>query len=417
MRRRVCLIFLGLAFSCFVVLGTIITVRMLSSGTAGVTEVEASASAPAPSPSASGTPKEHMSVQGEETSDQHQTEKVGEDEKTKGELNKDPEVQPPDINQHEPINLIFAGDALMDWSVKETIRKKGPDYPFQFVKSEVKQADYAFVNLETAVTNHNEKDTVQIYNFKSDPASLQGIKGAGFDVVSIANNHVLDYKQKGFLDTLKHLQETGLPYVGGGMNKQEAYRAHTAKIKGKTVKFLAFSRFIPDSSWFAKEDSSGIAEAYTKKNVFTAISNERKDADYLIIYMHWGIEKNHKPEQWQREFAKEMIDLGADAIVGSHVHVLQGFEFYKGKPVAYSIGNFLFPDYVRGAKADTGLLKMQLDNGDIRIEFEPYYIYKDQIIKKDSTYDKKQLKFLESISYGVKAVDRQFVEAKKVNKE
>lgn len=318
-------------------------------------------------------------------------------------------------SSQDAIRIIFAGDALMDWSVKETIRKKGPDYPFEYVKAEVSSADYAVVNLETAITHHTEKDTNQLYNFKSDPESLQGLKNAGFNLVTIANNHTLDFKQKGFLDTLKYLEKYDIPYIGGGRNKEEAYRAHTVKRKGKTIKFLAFSRFIPQTYWFAGKDRPGIAEAYNKSSVLPVIKKEREDCDYLLVYLHWGVEKNHRPEPWQRNYAREMIDAGADAIIGSHVHVLQGFEFYKGKPIAYSIGNFLFPDYVRGDKADTGLLNLTLDQGNIEMSFTPYFIYKDQIIKKGEAYDKKQLKYLESISIGVKIDGKQVRDAVKAN--
>ncbi|MCY9514756.1 CapA family protein [Paenibacillus apiarius] len=316
-----------------------------------------------------------------------------------------------------PIHIIFAGDALMDWSVKKTIRQKGPDYPFQYVAADVQKADFAVVNLETAITRHTEKDTNQWYNFKSDPVSLKGLKNAGFDLVSIANNHTLDFKQKGFLDTLHYLKEYDLPYVGGGMNKEEAYRAHTVTLKGKTVKFLAFSRFIPQTYWFAGKDRPGIAEAYNKSSVLPVIERERKDCDYLFIYMHWGVEKNNRPEKWQRDYAREMIDAGADAIIGSHVHVLQGFEFYKDKPIAYSIGNFLFPDYVRNDRADTGLLTLMIDEDGISMSFDPYFIYKDQIVKKDENYEKKQLKYLESISFGVKMNGKQAWDAVKAGQK
>jgi len=302
---------------------------------------------------------------------------------------------------HEPIHLVFAGDAMMDWSVKEAIHEKGPDYPFQYVREEVSAADLAFVNLETAVTKHRVKDTNQIYNFKSDPISLSGIKNAGFDLVSIANNHVLDYKQQGFLDTLQHLEQTGLRYVGGGRNKERAYAAQIFEIKGQKIKILAFSRFIPTVEWFAQTGQPGVAEAYHKDSVLPVIKRERAGADYLLVYMHWGVEKTHTPEQWQREYAYQMIDAGADAIIGSHVHVLQGYEFYQGKPIAYSIGNFLFPDYVKGAKADTGLLKVTLRNGKVEMAFKPYLIKRNQIVSQDQIYEQKQLKFIEAISKDV----------------
>ncbi|OAS13700.1 capsular biosynthesis protein [Paenibacillus oryzisoli] len=290
---------------------------------------------------------------------------------------------------------------MFDWSVKDAINQYGPDYPFLHIQSEIAQADFSFVNLETAVTLEKEKDTNQIYNFKSNPESLTGLKNAGFDMVSVANNHSMDFLQKGFLDTLTHLNKANLLYVGGGLNAQEAYRAKSVNLKGKSVKFLAFSRFIPTGDWFAGTNKPGIAQAYDRKPVLEAITREREGADYVLVYLHWGVEMNNRPEAWQREFAKQMIDAGADAIIGSHVHVLQGFEYYKGKPIAYSIGNFLFPDYVSGPKADTGLLHLKFDQGQIELSFQPFYIEKNQIVSKGTAYEEKQLAYLKSISYGV----------------
>lgn len=309
-----------------------------------------------------------------------------------------PEPQP---LPQEPITILYAGDAMFDWSVKEAIAQYGPDFPFVHVKAEVEKSDFAFVNLESAVTLENDKDSNQIYNFKSNPESLIGLKNAGFDMVSVANNHSMDFLLKGFLDTLDNLDNAGLLYVGGGLNAKEAYSAKSIVLKGKTVKFLAFSRFIPTGDWFAGPNKPGIAQAYDRKPVLDAIARERKDADYVLAYIHWGVEMKNQPEKWQRDFARQMIDAGADAIVGSHVHVLQGFEFYKGKPIAYSIGNFLFPDYVSGPKADTGLLYLTLNGDRIDMSFHPYYIEKNQIVPKGDAYVKKQQTYLESISYGV----------------
>ncbi|WP_082061770.1 CapA family protein [Paenibacillus sp. E194] len=220
-------------------------------------------------------------------------------------------VMPP---SQDPIRIVFAGDALMDWSVKETIRKKGPDYPFEYVKDEVSSADYAVVNLETAITHHTEKDTNQLYNFKSDPESLQGIKNTGFDLVTIANNHTLDFKQKGFLDTLSYLEQYDIPYVGGGRNKEEAYRAHTVKIKGQTIKILAFSRFIPQTYWFAGEKRPGVAEAYNKSSVLPVITRERQDCDYLLVYLHWGLRKVIVRNHGSVPMRVKSLNAGADAI-------------------------------------------------------------------------------------------------------
>ncbi|MBO8155885.1 MAG: CapA family protein [Bacillaceae bacterium] len=301
------------------------------------------------------------------------------------------------------ISIVFAGDTMFDWSVKKAVRKFGPDYPFQYVKDEVKKADLAILNLETAVTAREEKDTIQLYNFKSDPISLEGVKKAGFDLVSLANNHTLDYKEAGLLDTLKYLDKYQLGYFGAGKNKEEAYQAKTIHLKGKKIKFLGFSRFLPAVSWYEYKDQAKpvIASGYQQGRVIQTIRDESKEADFLFVYMHWGVERNNYPEQWQRNYARRMIDAGADAIIGAHPHVLQGFEYYKGKPIAYSLGNFLFPDYVSGRTAQTGLLKVVLDQGKLSMKFSPYVIRDNQIHPLTVKEKEEVLHYLEDISYNI----------------
>jgi len=313
------------------------------------------------------------------------------------------------VSKDRPVRIVFAGDAMMDGSVKEAIRKNGPHFPFTQVRSEVQRADFAFMNLETSVTNRTRKDTNQIYNYSADPIALQGVKDAGFDLVSIANNHTMDFLQQGFSDTLANLDHYGLPYVGGGHNEAEAYAGKTFAIGGYRVKFMAVSRFLPTGEWFAGPNRAGIANAYEQYKVIQAVRREREGCDYLLLYIHWGVAGHHRPEPWQRQFAKEIIDAGADAVIGSHPHALQGFEYYRGKPIAYSIGNFLFPNYVRKAKAETGLLSLVLDRGRIGIQFSPYEIRDDQVIKLGKTAWDNRLRHLQTISYGVEREGNRFM--------
>ena len=307
----------------------------------------------------------------------------------------------PVASYQEPIHLVFAGDTMMDDSVKEAVHKYGPDYPFKHVQSDIQKADYAIVNLETSVTTATNKDTNQRYNFKSDPSSLKGIKDAGFDMVSLGNNHVLDYKEQGLKDTLRYLDQYGLAHIGAGMNETEAFTFKTLKIKGQTVKIGAFSRFMPTTAWNATDDHGGVAGVYEQEKAIKAIEEQKKGADYMIVFIHWGVERHNRPEAWQRQFAKSMINAGADAIIGSHPHVLQGMEFYKGKPIAYSLGNFLFPDYVTGKTADTGLLQLTLKQEKIALAFQPYRIGDNQIVKGSAAYNAQQLRYLQNISFNV----------------
>ncbi|MCP8617793.1 CapA family protein [Salirhabdus salicampi] len=308
--------------------------------------------------------------------------------------------------EKEPISIIFAGDTLFDWSVKTAIQTYGPDYPFKHIKDKVQEADLAVLNLETAVTTRGEKDTVQLYNFRSDPIALKGVKNAGFDIVSLANNHALDYQEVGFYDTIHYLEEHDLSYFGAGESKAEAYEALSIEHKGRTIKFLGFSRFLPSVHWYEAKDRPVIASAYQPDLVLQAIERESATADIVLVYMHWGVEGNNQPEQWQRVYAKNMIDAGANAIIGAHPHVLQGFEFYEGKPIAYSLGNFLFPDYVSGKTAQTGLLTLTIDKHDqLRMSFDPHVIQNNQIAPLSKEKQRDILQYLKNISYDVTMED------------
>jgi poly-gamma-glutamate capsule biosynthesis protein CapA/YwtB (metallophosphatase superfamily) len=297
------------------------------------------------------------------------------------------------------IRITFAGDAMMDWSVKETVKQKGPDYPFIHIKEELSSSDLSVVNLETAITTEGVKVPKE-YNFRSDPISLTGLKNAGFQLVSLANNHSFDYGPSGFTDTLSNLKKYQLDYMGGGADKEEAYSAKTYSIKGRNIKVLAFSRVLPDFSWLATDTKPGLANGYDLTLIQNTIEKEKKDADFLFIYIHWGVETERSPEAFQRDWAKTMIDSGADGVIGSHPHVLQGFEYYKGKPIAYSLGNFLFPNYIKGDKAQTGILHLDIQKNNIEMSFVPFRIIQDQIIVQ--TEQEKQVVWdeLRTLSYG-----------------
>lgn len=319
---------------------------------------------------------------------------------------------PLSIKQTKPIEMVFAGDTMMDGSVKDAIRRHGADYPFAQIKAEVSAADYAVLNLETSVTEAADKDRNQRFNFKSEAGSLDGIKHAGFDMVSLGNNHVLDYKEKGLRDTLKNVEKAGLRHVGAGLDEEEAYRFETVRLNGATVKIGAVTRFMPTTAWKATDKKPGVASAYEPEKILKAIRAASKEADYVLVFIHWGVENTTSPQPWQRKLAADMLDAGASAVVGSHPHVLQGFEFHKGKPIAYSIGNFLFPDYVKGKKADTGLLKLTLDKGQVSISFRPLSIRNNRIVKRDAAYETAQLAYLEDLSYRVELHDQAFFQQK-----
>ncbi|MBB5172515.1 CapA family protein [Texcoconibacillus texcoconensis] len=315
--------------------------------------------------------------------------------------NKDENTQ--DEND-EPINIVFAGDIMFEWSLEHTIEEHGPDYPFEYISEAVSEADYAIANLETAVTDSEkpyDKPYENSFNFKTDPENLQGITNAGFDFVSLANNHTMDYREEGLMDTIHALDSFSLDYAGAGKNAEEAYAAQTIEINGETIHLLAFSQVLPTTTWYAGPDKPGLASGYQEDRVINLIEEAEEESDYVLVYMHWGNEGELYPEDETRNYAENMVNAGADAVVGAHPHVLQGFEFFDEQPVAYSIGNFLFPNYVEGPTAETGLLNIELHNGDVNMSFNPWWIEGDQIIKREEEEQVALMRSLEERSFGV----------------
>jgi poly-gamma-glutamate synthesis protein (capsule biosynthesis protein) len=322
-----------------------------------------------------------------------------------------------ETEKEEPIELLFVGDLLMDWSTKLTMDEKGVDYPFVHVKEEVAKADIAIANLEQPLTTRDAsyKDLNQMFNFQGKPEHIQGPINAGFDLVSLGNNHALDYGEEGLLDTFQALNQYKLDYIGAGKSKEEAFQAKTYEIKGKRIKIMASSRFVPSVSWYTFHEGTkaGLASAYDLDYLVQKVKEEKADADYLFMFIHWGVEKTFTPADYQKQYVQQLVLAGIDGIIGSHPHVLQGFEYYEDVPVAYSLGNFLFPSYVKEDTAETGLLKLTIDQGQVSMAFKPYFIKNDQITPLSQLEEQVILEKLEARSYGVKI---EGYEIKKANK-
>jgi hypothetical protein len=239
------------------------------------------------------------------------------------------------------IQLAFVGDILLASGVETIMKQNGYDYPYKDVKDYLRSPDFTIGNLETPVTDDGvilKKE----YNYRSSPKALPALAEAGLDIVNLANNHVMDYGTKGLLDTLDHLRTTGIGHIGAGHDAAEAFQPVIVEKKGIKIAFLGFSRKVPDTSWKAGVKHPGVADTYDYKAPVLAIEKARAQADLVVVITHWGEERTDTPVAYQTELAHRYIDAGADLIVGGHPHVLQGFETYKGKWIAYSLGNFIF---------------------------------------------------------------------------
>lgn len=213
-------------------------------------------------------------------------------------------------------------------------------YPFTKIGQTLQSADIAFVNLETPLSNDGRLSGA----FRMDERFAKDMADNGIDVVSTANNHAFDAEGEGISDTLHALKEAGIVAVGTGQNLDDAIQAKIVTIKGQKFAFLAFTYGVNPtvtSLGFATEERSGAAplDPFLIKK---AIKNVRDDADFVIVSLHWGLENKTDVHPAAQEFAHEIIDSGADVILGHHPHVPRGVEVYKHGLIAYSLGNFIF---------------------------------------------------------------------------
>jgi poly-gamma-glutamate synthesis protein (capsule biosynthesis protein) len=217
------------------------------------------------------------------------------------------------------------------------------------VADDLSQADITFGNLEQAVTNGGSPWPEKTWTFRSPPEDLQGLYQSGFDIVSLANNHALDYGRAGFEDTLEAFADSDLLQVGGGPTLADAWTPRIIELAdGTTVAFLAFSEIGP-AEFAATDTQPGVAYTNSIADITAAVAAAAVQADYTLVSMHWGIENEPPPTERQVSEGRAIIDAGADVVLGGHPHIIQGIEFYGGGLINYSFGNFVF-----SPGADTG---------------------------------------------------------------
>ncbi|ASA26187.1 capsule biosynthesis protein [Paenibacillus donghaensis] len=301
------------------------------------------------------------------------------------------------------IKLTFAGDILLDGFVGDQIAKYGVNFPFAKVTPVLKQADMAFANLETPVSNRGSA-AQKAFAFRSKPSALAGLQYAGIDGVTVANNHILDYGRNAMLDTLTYLDQYKIGRTGAGKNLDEAFKPYTQTIKGKTVAVLGVSRVLSSPDWYAGKNKPGAASAYTLEPMLSVIKQSAKVNDYTVVYIHWNQEFKDYPEKYARTMAKQMIDSGADIIIGSHSHCLMGIEYYKNKPIYYSLGNFVFNRSTRGGDKtlNSMLVDFELDGSKITSRITPVKIIGGQPNFMGEAYNKQTIQLLNKLSFNAR---------------
>ena len=281
----------------------------------------------------------------------------------------------------ETVTLAAAGDILLDRGVARAMKQAGENrYPLLRTAAIFRHADLAFANLECPLSDRGS----QINMFRGRPEYVETLTYGGFNLISLANNHILDYGVVAMLDTMAHLDAAGIVHAGVGENIFEARRPRILEIKGVKVAFLAYTEVgegftytrIPHQ-WAATSELPGAAPAradFLRQDVKAA----RSEADLVIVSMHWGKEYDHRPTDFQKALGRIAMDAGADLVIGHHPHVIQGIEFRGRGAIAYSLGNFIFDQETYNRRQGL-ILEAAFDRGGLRqLAFKPTLIRRCQ---------------------------------------
>lgn len=271
----------------------------------------------------------------------------------------DPASEPAPEPEPEPrLTLAAVGDLYLGGHLGRYILEKGPGYPWEGTRHILSAADLRLGNLEVMLSLKGEVYTPKQYTLRADPRTVTALVDAGFNVVSLANNHAMDFGPIALAETIELLDRHGIAHSGAGANLAAARAPAYLTVGGLRLAFLSYSLTYP-VEFYAGRSKPGTAPGY-ESYLRVDIPAAKKQADLVIVSFHWSGEMLNFPKDYQRNIGRLSIDLGASLVVGHHPHVLQGFEVYRGGLIAYSLGNFAFGS-LSSRVGDSAILLVDLD--------------------------------------------------------
>lgn len=262
----------------------------------------------------------------------------------------------------QPDIIISAvGDIMLDGTARPMMKEQGYDYPFAKMLPYFIGSQIVFGNVEGPLTDRGTPEQDKTYVFRSPPAKVgTALRTAGFNVVSLANNHTLDYGADGLMQTIETLDSAGILHTGAGANLMAARQPAMLLADGQRVAILAYSMTLPET-FFAGPNKAGTAfghEAHVRADIMAA----REQADIVLVSFHWGQEGKTTLRDYQTRLGHVAIDAGASAVIGHHPHILQGIEQYRDGIILYSLGNFTFGSYSMNS-ARAAVARLHFRNG------------------------------------------------------
>ena len=288
----------------------------------------------------------------------------------------------------ETITLALAGDVMLARLVNEAILANGPLYPWGNVLPLVREADLTLINLECVVAETGEPfQPPRVFHFRADPQAIETLVGAGVDYVTLSNNHAMDYQGPALLETIRHLDEHGIAHAGAAGNLEEAAQFALLEASGMKVGVVAFADHFQEYAATNTSPGTNVVPVTLEEPHFSRVENSIRatraaGADLVVFSIHWGPNMRHVPPQEFREFARAVMDAGADIFHGHSAHVFQGIEIYKGKPILYDTGDLIddyYVDIVHKNDQQFLFLVTATQGGVERVELVPVLISNAQV--------------------------------------
>lgn len=274
----------------------------------------------------------------------------------------------PALAADQEIVINAVGDIMLAGRWTPHLREVGYDFPFARLKGELSSGDINLANLESPLARCGMEFSAKKFRFRGEPAIAPSLRRAGFTLVTLANNHSMDFGWQALEETRRHLRDAGIAWIGAGENLEQARRMMIFTVRGKRIAFLGYSLTQP-IEFFAGPTRPGTAPGYARL-VVADVANARRQADYVIVSFHWGREASTTVQAYQRDTAHRAIQAGADVIIGHHPHVLQGVERYQRGIIFYSLGNFAFAS--KSSTADVAaLVRLRLNGTQRQAELLP----------------------------------------------
>jgi len=263
------------------------------------------------------------------------------------------------LGSGQPVTIAFAGDVHFEGELRPRLLAD-PEAVLDPVEPILASADLAVVNLETTITERGTPEDKE-YTFRAPPSAVDAVRAGGVDVVSLANNHGMDFGMTGLEDTLLAEYVTGFPFIGIGLDDRHAYEPFRIEIRGQRIAVIAATQVLDEHlipSWTAKPDKPGLASAKEVDRLTAEVRAARSDSDTVVVFLHWGTQGQTCPNPQQQVLARQLADAGADIIVGTHAHRVLAGGMLGDALVHYGLGNFVFYGTAGKPTAESGILRV-----------------------------------------------------------